>query len=109
MARMCENTVRQSSDPSVLEYVVALHAPSRMRVRVVKAHFPNAPRDMRWSLASSVRTRDQGQSLTTFAGYPYKLRADAREDEINANAAPCVLDMGINIPWYNAIFFLPQV
>jgi hypothetical protein len=108
MARMSENTVRESAFSSeigthALEYVVALHAPSRLRARVVQAHFPNAPHDMRWSLASSVRTRDQGQSRTTFAGYPAKLRADAREDEINANSAPCVLDMALNAPWYNAI------
>lgn len=103
MARMSETTVRESG--SALEYVVALHAPNRMRARVVKAHFPNAPRDMRWSVSSSVRTRDQGhrQSTTTFAGYPAKLRADAREDEINANSAPCVLDVSLNTPWYNAI------
>jgi hypothetical protein len=58
---------------------------------------------MRWCVASSVRTRDQGQSRTTFAGYPDKLRADAREDEISANSVPCVLDMALNTPWYNAI------
>ena len=105
MARMSEATVRaiEDSRARALEYVVALHSPHRMLARVVKAHFPNAPRDMRWSVSSSVRTRDQGQSRTTFAGYPAKLRADAREDEINANSAPCVLDMTINAPWYNAI------
>jgi hypothetical protein len=32
------------------------------------------------------------------------LRADAREDEIEANTVPCVLDMCMSIPWYNAIF-----
>ena len=102
---MSEATVREAALPSAhaLEYVVALHSPQRMLARVVKAHFPNAPRDMRWSVSSSVRTRDQGQSRTTFAGYPAKLRADAREDEINANSAPCLLDMTINAPWYNAI------
>jgi len=105
MARMSEATVRaiEDSRARALEYVVALHSPNRMLARVVKAHFPNAPRDMRWSVSSSVHTRDQGQSRTTFAGYPAKLRADAREDEINANSAPCVLDMTINAPWYNAI------
>ena len=104
---MSEATVRAIEDSSsstcALEYVVALHSQSRMLARVVKAHFPNAPRDMRWSVSSSVRTRDQGQSRATFAGYPAKLRADSREDEINANSAPCVLDMTINAPWYNAI------
>jgi len=107
MARMSETTVREIesawSSTHALEYVVALHAQHRMLARIVKAHFPNAPRDMRWSLASSVRTRDQGQSRTTFAGYPEKLRADARADETNANSAPCVLDMAVNAPWYNAI------
>ena len=60
---------------------------------------------MRWSVSSSVRAGDQGhrQSTTTFAGYPAKLRADAREDEINANSVPCVLDVSLNTPWYNAI------
>ena len=101
MARMSETTVRESG--SALEYVVALHAPNRIRARVVQAHFPNAPHDMRWSVSSSVRAGDQGQSTTTFAGYPAKLRADAREDEINANSAPCVLDVSLNTPWYNAI------
>jgi len=86
-----------------LEFVVPMHSPHRMLVRVVKAHFPNAPSGMRWCVASSVRTRDQRQSRTTFAGYPEKLRADAREDEISANSVPCVLDMALNTPWYNAI------
>ena len=103
MARMSETTVRESG--SALEYVVALHAPNRIRARVVQAHFPNAPHAMRWSVSSSVRAGDQGhrQSTTTFAGYPAKLRADAREDEINANSVPCVLDVSLNTPWYNAI------
>ena len=79
MARMSESTVRELG-MCALEYVVALHAPNRIRARVVQAHFPNAPRDMRWSVSSSVRTRDQGQSRATFAGYPAKLRADARDD-----------------------------
>jgi hypothetical protein len=101
MARMSENNVREIE--GALEFVVPMHSPHRMLVRVVKAHFPNAPSDMRWSIASSVRTRDQGQSRTTFAGYPVKLRADAREDDINDNSVPCVLDMALNAPWYNAI------
>ena len=101
MARMSENTVRDVD--GALEFVVPLHTPHRMLVRVVNAHFPNAPSDMRWSLASSVRTRDQGQSRTTFAGYPAKLRVDARQDEVNTNSVPCVMDMALNAPWYNAI------
>ena len=101
MARMSENNVREIE--GALEFVVPMHSPHRMLVRVVKAHFPNAPSDMRWCVASSVRTRDQGHSRTTFAGYPEKLRADAREDEISANSVPCVLDMALNTPWYNAI------
>ncbi len=102
MARMSENTVREI-DGGALEFVVPLYTPHRMLVRVVKAHFPNAPSDMRWSVASSVRTRDQAQSRTTFAGYPAKLRVDAREDEINTNTVPCVIDTALNTPWYNAI------
>jgi hypothetical protein len=102
MARMSENNVREI-EGGALEFVVPLRTPHRMLVRVVNAHFPNAPSDMRWSLASSVRTRDQGQARTTFAGYPAKLRVDAREDEINANSVPCVIDMALNAPWYNAI------
>ena len=101
MARISENNVREIE--GALEFVVPMHSPHRMLVRVVKAHFPNAPSGMRWCVASSVRTRDQGQSRTTFAGYPEKLRADAREDEISANSVPCVLDMALNTPWYNAI------
>ena len=101
MARISENNVREIE--GTLEFVVPMHSPHRMLVRVVKAHFPNAPSGMRWCVASSVRTRDQGQSRTTFAGYPEKLRADAREDEISANSVPCVLDMALNTPWYNAI------
>jgi hypothetical protein len=105
MARMSESTVREIEGATgALEFVVPLRTPHRMLVRVVNAHFPNAPSDMRWSLASSVRTRDQqGQSRTTFAGYPAKLRVDAREDEINTNSVPCVIDMALNAPWYNAI------
>lgn len=102
MARMSENTVREI-EGGALEFVVPLHTPHRMLVRVVNARFPNAPSDMRWSLASSVRTRDQGQSRTTFAGYAAKLRFDAREDEINTNSVPCVMDMALNAPWYNAV------
>jgi hypothetical protein len=101
---MSENTMREIEGATgTLEFVVPLHSPHRMLVRVVNAHFPNAPSVMRWSLASSVRTRDQERSRMTFAGYPAKLRADAREDEINANSVPCVLDMALNTPWYNAI------
>ncbi len=101
MARISENKVREIE--GALEFVVPMHSPHRMLVRVVKVHFPNAPSDMRWSISSSVRTRDQGQSRTTFAGYPEKLSTDAREDEISANSVPCVLDMALNTPWYNAI------
>jgi hypothetical protein len=102
---MSEATVREValSSAHALEYVVALHSPHRMLARVVKAHFPNAPRDMRWSLSSSVRTRDQGQARVTFAGHPETLRADALAEEIDANSAPCVLDMALHAPWYNAI------
>jgi hypothetical protein len=101
MARINENNVREIE--GALEFVVPMHSQHRMLVRVVKAHFPNAPSGMRWCVASSVRTRDQGQSRTTLAGYPEKLRSDAREDEISANSVPCVLDMALTTPWYNAI------
>ena len=62
-----------------------------MRVCVERASFPNAPRDLRWSLSWSVPPH----SRTTFAGYP---------EEIDTNAAPCVLDMDLNAPLRNSIF-----
>ena len=49
---------------------------------------------MRWSVSSSVRTRDQGQSRTTLAGYPAKLRTPLRASSTWQSKTP---------PWYSAI------
>ena len=104
VARMSEDTVREIHGAcGAVEFVVPLHSPHRMLVRVVNAHFPSASIDMRWSVALCVRTRCHVHSRTTLAGCASKLRADAREDEVRASSVPCVLDMALNTPWYNAI------
>ena len=102
VVRMCESTVRESAvgPPTRLEHVVALRAPRRMRVCVARAHFPDAPNDMRWRLSWSVLADPHAQQTrTTFAGYPAVL-----PEAIDVGASPCVLDMDLNVPWYNAIF-----
>jgi hypothetical protein len=89
--RLCSSTMSAdvSSSQASLQHAVAIRAPHRMRVCVERAHFPNAPRDMRWSLSWSVPPH----SRTTLAGNP---------EQIDMCASPCVMDL--HAPSHNSIF-----